>query len=469
MGEFITGEAAREKFLVLFDQVEDAYAQMRELSSDEVGSEFRVQMAERLEAQERTNRGLMYRMFAEIADPPDEVGLVADLIDSLWARLHIPPKEITRRMKVGARIRPRRQLVGPPLDPPLPQVAAAVESGAIGEDHLRVITAALDRLPSCVSAEDRVEVEASLVREATKKDAEIVKVAGRRIDEIFNPDGDFDEADRARRRGLVLGPQGRDGMSRLHGFIDPETRCYVETVTAAARPGRHRPDGTLAEIPDDRSPSQRCHDGIKLGLKAGIASGELGSHRGIPVTVIARTTLAELNQAAHAVTDSDIPMPTPARTGGDTALPMRDLIRMAADGIHYLAVFEDHSDRPLYLGRQKRLATADQRIICYSRDGGCTRPDCVAPGYHSEVHHSLDWVAGGATDADMLFFACGPDHQRATSGQWHTTVTTSGRLAWTNGTRPPEINHAHHPNELLHNDPDPPDPNVPDPPEDDTS
>ena len=124
-------------------------------------------------------------------------------------------------------------------------MAAAVESGAIGEDHLRVITAALDRLPSCVSAEDRVEVEASLVREAAKKDAEIVKTAGRRIDEIFNPDGDFDEADRARRRGLVLGPQGPDGMSRLKGWIDPETRCYVETVTAAARPGRHLPDGTI--------------------------------------------------------------------------------------------------------------------------------------------------------------------------------------------------------------------------------
>ena len=111
----------------------------------------------------------------------------------------------------------------------------------------------MDRLPSCVSAEDRVEVEASLVREAVKNDAEIVKVAGRRIDEIFNPDGDFDEADRARRRGLVLGPQGRDGMSRLNGWIDPETRAYVEAITAAVRPGRHLPDGTIAETPDDRS------------------------------------------------------------------------------------------------------------------------------------------------------------------------------------------------------------------------
>lgn len=457
MGEFITGSAARERLRVLLDQVDDAYAQMRELSSDEVGSLFRVEMAERLETQERTNRGLMYRVFGQIADPPDEVGLVGALIDSLWARLRIPPREIKRRMKVAARISPRRQLSGPPLPAELPLVADAVAEGIVGEDHLREIRKAMDRLPSCVSADDRVEVERSLVREAIKNDSEIVKAAGRRIDEIFNPDGDFDEADRARRRGMVLGPQGRDGMSRLSGWIDPETRCYVEAVTAAVRPGRHLPDGTIAETPDDRSPSQRCHDGIKLGLKAGIASGDLGSHRGHAVTVIARTTLAELNQAAHAVNDPDVPMPSPARTGGDTALPMRDLIRMAADAIHYLALFEDHSDRPLYLGRQKRVATADQRIICYSRDGGCTRPNCLEPGYHSEVHHSTDWAAGGATDADVLFFACGPDHGEVSNRRWQTTVTDSGRLAWTDGTRPPEINHAHHPEELLRSDPDPPD------------
>ena len=69
---------------------------------------------------------------------------------------------------------------------------------------------------------------------------------------------------------------------------------------------------------DERSAAQRCHDGIKLGLKAGIASGGMGSHRGHPVTVIVRTTFAELNQAAHAVTNPDVPMPPPARTAGGT-------------------------------------------------------------------------------------------------------------------------------------------------------
>jgi len=456
MAQFVGGQEQRDRIAAALAAIDDAHGVLRMTPSDEVGTEFRVQMAEQLETQERSNRGLMYRVFGQIADPPDEAGLVPVLVQRLAARLRIAPKEIKRRMKLAQRIRPRRQLTGPPLPPELPLVAEAVDAGTIGEDHLRAITYAMDRLPSCVSATDRDEVQRSLVCEAVKSDAEIVKAAGKMIDEIFNPDGDYDEKDRERRRGLSLGPQGPDGMSRLNGWIDPETRCYVETATATVRPGRHLPDGSIEEIPDDRSQAQRCHDGIKLGLKAGIASGELGSHRGHPVTVIARTTLAELNQAAHAVTDPGVAMPGPARTGGDTALPMRDLIRMATDAIHYLAVFDEHSDRPLYLGRQKRIATADQRIICYARDGGCTRPNCLEPGYHCEVHHSPDWHPNGATDADKLFFACGPDHDLISKGHWQTTVTDTGRLGWTDGTGPPEINHAHHPDELLRNDPDSP-------------
>ena len=93
---------------------------------------FGSQMAERLEAQERTNRGLMYRMFAEIADPPDEVGLVGALIDSLWARLRIPPPEIKRRMKVGARIR-----AAPPTGRPAAARRTAVGGRGGGGRHDR--------------------------------------------------------------------------------------------------------------------------------------------------------------------------------------------------------------------------------------------------------------------------------------------------------------------------------------------
>jgi hypothetical protein len=465
MGSCASAEEARERIGAALDAIDAAHAVLRDTSSEVVGNNFRVEVAERLETQDRTNRGLMYRFFAEIADPPDGSQCMPAVREMLWARLRVTPREIVRRFKLAARIRPRRSLTGPPVPPELPELAAAVEAGAVGEDHIRAICQAVDVLPACVLPTDVAEAERALVRHASKLDAGVVIKLGQRIADHLNPDGLFTDEDRARRRGLHLGPQGPDGMSRLSGLLDPEARAYFEAIDAAVRPGRHQPDsapdsGPDSAAPEDRdlrTPAQRCHDALKLGLEAAIASGKLGVHRGHPVTVIVTTTLADLNQAAHAVVNPSIPMPAPANTGGGSRLPMRDLIRLAATAIHYLAVFDDHTGRPLYLGRQKRIATADQRLICYARDRGCTRPNCLESGYRCEVHHSPDWAHGGRTGADKLFFACGCDHGGASRGEWHTQVTDSGRLGWTDGTGPPQINHAHHPEELLRGDPDPPD------------
>jgi hypothetical protein len=454
----MSAEQARERITTALGAIDAAHAALRDTSSDVVGNDFRVDVAERLETQERTNRGFMYRFFAEIADPPDGAESVPAVREALWARLRVPPREIVRRFRLAARIRPRRSLTGPPVQPELPELAAAVEAGAVGEDHIRAVCAAVDVLPSCVSAADAAEAERALVQHATKLDAGVVAKLGQRIADYLNPDGLFTDEDRARRRGLRLGPQGPDGMSRLTGLLDPEARAYLEAVEAAVRPGRHQPAGADddPQAHDERTPAQRCHDALKLGLETAIASGALGVHRGHPVTVVATTTLAELNRAAHAVVDRSIPMPAPAHTGSGSRLPMSDLIRLASKAIHYLAVFDDHTDRPLYLGRQKRIATADQRLICYARDRGCTKPNCLEPGDRCEVHHSPDWAQGGRTDADTLFFACGCHHAGASRGEWRTEVTRGGRLGWTNGNGPPEINHAHHPDELLRGDPDPP-------------
>jgi hypothetical protein len=457
MGCGVSAEQARERMGAALDAIDAAHAVLRETSSDVVGNAFRVEVAERLETQDRTNRGLMYRLFAEIAEPPDGSQCLPAERGMLCARLRVTPKEIVRRFKLAARIRPRRSLSGPPVPPELAELAAAVQAGAVGEDHIRAVCHAVDVLPGCVSPAEVAEAERTLVGHATKLDAGVVTRLGQRIADYLNPDGLFTDDDRARRRGLRLGPQGPDGMSRLSGLLDPEARAYFEAIDAAVRPGRHHPEGAESDERDARTPAQRCHDALKLGLEAAIASGKLGAHRGHPVTVIAITTLAELNAAAHAVVDPSVPMSSPANTGGGSRLPMRDLIRLAAKAVHYLAVFDDHTGRPLYLGRQKRLATADQRLICYARDRGCTRPNCLESGYRCEVHHSPDWAAGGGTDADKLFFACGGDHRAASGGEWHTVVTNSGRLGWTHGTGPPQINHAHHPEELLHGDPDPPD------------
>ncbi|MGB3473674.1 MAG: HNH endonuclease signature motif containing protein [Mycobacterium sp.] len=450
--------AARAAIRADLALIDDAQARLRAADTDIVGNAFRVEVAEHLEAQHRVNRGLSYRIFGEIAAPadgPDDPRLPADtkISDLLWTRLRITRGEVRRRFRLAARIRPRRSLTGPPLPPELPDVAAAVEDGRIGDDHIKSVTSALDQLPAKVAPADREAAERTLVRHATEHDAKFVTAVGQRIADVLNPDGNFSDEDRARRRNLVLGRQGPDGMSRLTGCIDPETRAYLEPLLAAVRPGHHQPDGDTGR--DTRSSGQRDHDALKLALRHAIQCAAMGTHRGIPVTVIATTTLAELEQALRALADPDIPMPPAARTGGGSRLPIRDLIRMAANSIHYLAVFDNHSERPLYLGRSKRIATLDHRIICHARDRGCTRPNCPEPGYHCEVHHSTDWARGGRTNPDELYFACGGDHGGATRGDLQTHVTEQGRLAWTDGTDPPRTNHLHHPEELLEHDDDP--------------
>jgi len=456
---FLTAEVARAAVAADLDAVDAALARLRETSTDMVGNAFRVEVADRLETQLRVIGGLSYRMFAELADPPDGDDRPVTrpgvkLRDVLAHRLRLVPAEVGRRFKVAARITARRSLTGQPLAPELPALADAVEDGAVGERHIKEICDAIDVLPAAV-ADQKGRAELTLVRHARRQDAAFVAAVGRRLADTLNPDGLFDDRDRMTRRSMTLGRQGPDGMSRLSGWVTPEGRAYVEALQAAVRPGHHVPDAEQTVVDaatDTRTNPQRLHDALLWGLRAGLGSGSLGTHRGIPVTVIATVTVDQMEQAVRAMADPAVPMPAAARTGGGSSLPMRELIRMAGNGIHYLAVFDDHGERPIYLGRSTRIATADQRIVCHARDRGCTRPDCTTGGYECEVHHTPNWNPDGATDADTLHFACPRDHKLVTDGHASTTVTDDGRLAWTIGDDPPAINHLHHDHELLDDD-----------------
>jgi Domain of unknown function (DUF222) len=84
-----------------------------------------------------------------------------------------------------------------------------------------------------------------------------------------------------------------------------------------------------------------------------LSSGQLGSHHGLPVSIVVSTTLQELEAAAGT-----------AITGGGSRLPMSDLIRMASHAHHYLAVCDKHTSKPLYLGHTKRIANPISESCC---------------------------------------------------------------------------------------------------------
>ena len=440
--------------MAALEAVDAAYSELAETCTDGVGAEFR--MAVRLEAAGRRHLGLMYRLVGEICDPPD--GSPKRGVKARLAReLRVNRGEVDRRAKLAARLRGRRVGLGPEvMDPELPRLAEALRDGLVGEAHIAEVCKAIDALPKWVSPVDKRWAEKKLVRHARRQDPGFVAAVGRAVLDRLNPDGVFDERDRQARRNLTMGPQGADGMSKISGTLTPEARAYFEAIEAAVRPGHHVPDAEQTVVDsatDSRSAGQRSHDAFVWGMRTALESGNLGQHRGIPVMVIARTTVQELEQAIRAMTDPGVPMPAPATTGGGSSLPMRDLIAMAAQGsLHYLAVFDGHSGRPLYLGRSQRIASADQRIICHARDHGCTRPGCTVSGYRSEVHHAPGWGFDGASDADKMFFACGPDNAAEARGEYITTVTGEGRLGWSDGTGPPTVNRLHHPEELLGED-----------------
>lgn len=154
-------------------------------------------------------------------------------------------------------------------------------------------------------------------------------------------------------------------MSPIRGYLTPEARATFEPVLAKlGAPGACNPDDNtpfIDEIPDEdavrrdlRTPAQRNHDGLLAGLRALLASGELGRQNGLPVSVVVTTTL----QAIEAAAGKGV-------TGGGSLVPMSDLIRMASHAHHYLAIF-DHG-KALALHHTKRLASAAQRIMLYAK------------------------------------------------------------------------------------------------------
>jgi hypothetical protein len=192
---------------------------------------------------------------------------------------------------------------------------------------------------------------------------------------------------------------------------------------------------------DSRSQAQRQHDALLAALRALLASGELGQHNGLPTSIIATTTLAELEAAAGR-----------GLTGGGTILPMSDVIRLARHARHYLAIF-DHG-KALALYSTKRLASPAQRIVLYAKDRGCTAPGCTVPGYYSEVHHVIGYADCGCTDINNLTFGCPTQHHLVQPGAWSTRKNAKGETEWI---PPPHLDRGQprtntywHPEKLLH-------------------
>jgi Domain of unknown function (DUF222) len=411
----------------------------------------RLTFLNKLELQARRLAVPGHQLINQLAEQSDPTELGGKLCHALADRLRITRGEASRRVAEAADLGARRAITGEPLPPLLTGTAAAQRTGQIGAGHVRVLRDFVHRLPCGVDVDTRANAEARLAELATQHRPDHLAKLADRLGYCLNPDGNFTDIDRARRRGLRLGNQDIDGMSRLSGWLTPEARASFEAVLAKlAAPGMANPDddtpvvdGPPAEEAvrrDTRSSAQRNHDALNAALRAVLASGKLGQHNGLPASIIVSTTLQELEAAAGK-----------ALTGGGTVLPMSDVIRLARRAHHYLAIFDKGSAIALY--HTKRLASPGQRIVLYAKDRGCSAPGCDVPGYLCEVHHIDEYATCQTTSMGNLAFACGSHHRLIKPGGWTTRKRSNGDTEWIppphldNGR--PRINNFHHPEKLL--------------------
>jgi hypothetical protein len=435
--------------------IEDGYAMLAAQSFDTYTHPELLAAQSRLEALAWKHPSILHTLLARLAAQTSPVELGAkSWTDVLSNRLRISRAEARRRLDDANDLGPRTALSGQPLAPALPNVAAAQAAGTIGAEHVRVIRRFFADLPAAVDYQTRQGAEATLARIAAEQTPEALRKAADRLMALIHPDGDFSDADRARRRALIIGKQEADGMTKISGLLDPEARATLDAVLSAwAAPGMCNPDGqspcvdgapTQAAIQNDqRSPAQRNHDALTAIARSVLTSGELGQHNGLPVTIIVSTTLHDLQAGyGHAVT----------ATG--TLLPMPTVIKLAAHAYHYLTIFDKDTGRALHLGRTRRIASADQRIVLYARDRGCTRPGCTVAAANCHVHHAVDdWADGGQTNIDDLTLACPKDNRAVKPGGWTTRKRNDGRTEWI---PPPHldsgqsrVNDYHHPENYL--------------------
>jgi Domain of unknown function (DUF222)/HNH endonuclease len=444
------GSSTREQAVAAYDALREAVTGVQGLTLDGLSSRDWMALAERQEIETRRLGAARHPLLNLLAAHATAEELGDTLDTALANRLRISPTLARRWIADAAELGPRRALTGQPLAPALGACAQAQRDGRIGEEHVRVIRSFWAKIPAWVDLPTREYAEADVTRKARRhRPDELIELA-KKVMDCLNPDGNFTDEDRARRRAITLGRQGPDGMSRISGHLTPECRATFEAVQAKlAAPGMCNPDdqqpcvdgapGEDAVRRDTRGSAQRNHDALNAGLRALLASGDLGQHNGLPTSIIVTTTLSDLEAAAgHGL------------TGGGTMVPMSDVIRLGRHAHHYLAIFDKGNAVGLY--HTKRLASPGQRIVLHAKDRGCTKPGCTVGGYYCEVHHVTPYAQCRSTDINNLTFACGPDHRLLEKG-WTTRKNTHHDTEWTPPAHhdygQPRANTFHHPEKLL--------------------
>ena len=186
------------------------YATAAPLDTDELLDALRG-----VEVAARKTAAIEHQVLTQCAEQATAVTLGHRRLDVLLHELlRVSKAEARARIRAAAVCGPRRSFAGEALSPVQPCTAAAAHDGLIGVQHTKIISQILGKIPTSLAPQVLAEAEETLAGFAATMAPEALVAVGHRLLAHLNPDDQFtDDGDRARRRGLGLGPQGVDLMS----------------------------------------------------------------------------------------------------------------------------------------------------------------------------------------------------------------------------------------------------------------
>nr|WP_304485749.1 DUF222 domain-containing protein [Mycobacterium tuberculosis] len=267
----------REEISAALDAYHASLSRVLDLKCDALTTPELLACLQRLEVERRRQGAAEHALINQLAGQACEEELGGTLRTALANRLHITPGEASRRIAEAEDLGERRALTGEPLPAQLTATAAAQREGKIGREHIKEIQAFFKELSAAVDLGIREAAEAQLAELATSRRPDHLHGLATQLMDWLHPDGNFSDQERARKRGITMGKQEFDGMSRISGLLTPELRATIEAVLAKlAAPGACNPDD---QTPRRRRRARRRHRWGRGSWRSRWAAGRAGRGR----------------------------------------------------------------------------------------------------------------------------------------------------------------------------------------------
>ncbi|GLJ69757.1 hypothetical protein J2S40_001520 [Nocardioides luteus] len=305
-------------------------------------------------------------------------------------------------------------------------VAAGLADGVLSQDKARVITKALDQIETdpAASTEDLLLAEKLLVEHATWWTANELKVAGKRILLMVDPDR-FEEAEakalqreeeNAQRRTFFQSRDNGDGTVEIQARVSRAVGLRLRTMLdSLAQPRKWSAEEKGRKAPYDRLLGQAFARVIET-----YDVENLPRHGGHATTVFVTMSLEELRKDLAT-----------ASLGFDgEKITAAEARRMACNADLVPVVLGTDSE-VLDLGRTARLAHPIQHRALRLRDKCCQAEDCDSPAAWTEAHHLKPWGEGGTTDLANMVLLCPRDHHRIHDPNYTYDRLPDGQIRFT--------------------------------------